>query len=165
MALKYNIVKNAPIKLTHDKDNIEVYTLVYRPNPWAAGLEVIDGVTCIIPTTSNGCMYVASQGGRTGGSEPTWLTGTGSTTASGTAKFTAVPYSLLLNEGDTLNSFSIIKPDSISLDNSAITGNSIRFRVTGATVLGEHELIIRSNITLSTGLTVSHDTSLFLTIT
>lgn len=168
MPIQYNVVNGEPISFDYDPDSKEVFTIVLRPETWSAGKETIQNNSIIIPSIPNGCMYIATQGGITGTTEPTvWKTAKGSITESGTTQFKAVPYNLRLQTGDILTGVEIIKPLSVIIDNEQIIDDrAFKFRVeslnTGDTPL---RLTLRCSILKVSSITVIHDISILLNLT
>ena len=166
MTIKYSIVKGSPVTLTHDPDNKEVYTLIYRPEVWTTGKEVIEGDLIVIPTVPNGCMYLVAQGGVTGTVQPTWKTTSGSIIIDNNAKFKCLPYNLLLKTGDSITSFEFLPVTGITIDNSSlINGAIITFRIsavpTNTTTL---TLTCRIQVTKANGILAQYDNSIVLNL-
>ena len=88
----------------HDKDEKKVYSRTYRPNDWVSSTEYKSGdfADVVIPATPNGWLYVCTSGGISGGIEPTFGTVKDGTTTDNSVEWTAKPYTLLLNTGDTI---------------------------------------------------------------
>lgn len=165
MPIRYSIEKKLPIELLHDPNDIQIYTLLYRPETWLANKEVIENDIIVVPSVPNGCMYSVSQGGITGSIEPVWLTAKNSTIVSGTAKFKAIPYNLLLRTGDIIQSYVFILPDSVVIDNDSLINDSIvQFRVTSTPSTGKVNLVLRVDVLLATGLVTRYDTTITLII-
>jgi hypothetical protein len=175
MAITYNLVKGKPVTFTHDKDNIEIYTISYRPETWVANTEVIANSRLYVPTVANGCMYYAMQGGVTEAVEPViWPTAPGSSVKSGSVIFNTLPYGLALQTGDVIQAnpttgmpaFTIIAPIDFVIDNSSVVaGNNVQFRITAAPVLaGTYEFIIRISILKVNGIYVQYDSIINLKV-
>jgi hypothetical protein len=64
--------------------------IVLEPAAWAASAAV-SALDACSPTTYNGYRFVCTTAGVTGGTEPTWDTTPGNTTADGTAEWTCYP--------------------------------------------------------------------------
>jgi hypothetical protein len=170
MPINYSQVSGSSIVINHDSDNKEIYSLVYRPNTWTMGIEVIQDSLIVIPSVSNGCMYSCSQGGVTGTIEPIWSTARGSVISDGTAKWTTLPYNLTLNTGDTVQSYTLISDVGVTIDNSTLTsGRIIRFRVTAVPVLLTIPpivtIICRTVILTASGIETQHDNTVYLNLT
>lgn len=135
MAIQYIPITGDPIVLRHDPDNWELYTLVCRPDTFTQGREVIENSVLLLPSAPNGCMYLCSQGGVTGVEPSPWNTAKGSISVSGTARFKALPYNLLLKTGETIQSVTVTPPAGVTVDNAvAVGGKKIHFRVTAVPV-------------------------------
>ena len=170
----YSTVNGTQLNLTHDVNEKNVFTLVYRPETWLPSNEVIQGERLYIPTISNGCMYSSIQGGITGLLEPIWETGKGKVTLSGSVKFQTIPYSLILNTGemilaDVANSvpaYEIILPVGVTIDNSSLIlgGTAIRFRIVTTPSSGTFTITIRTSVLKTSGIYVLLDSSLNFTI-
>ena len=104
MALFDNGCKEYKYPYPHDKDEKKVYSRTYRPNDWASSTEYNSGTFAdvVIPATPNGWLYVCTSGGISGASEPTFGTVKDGTTTDNSVEWTAKPYILLLNTGDTI---------------------------------------------------------------
>ena len=89
----------------HDKDEKKFYSRTYRPNDWASSTEYKSGTFAdvVIPAVPNGWLYVCTSGGISGASEPTFGTVANGTTSDNSVVWTAKPYGLLLNTGDTIS--------------------------------------------------------------
>lgn len=72
-----------------------------RPLPWQANMDVYKSQV-LAPTTNNGAMYVASQPGRTGDTEPAWTTDPDEEVADNTVVYIPRPYNALLPPTATL---------------------------------------------------------------
>jgi len=169
----YSSVNGSPISLTHDTNEKNVFTLVYRPEVWVASTEVIQGDRLYIPTISNGCMYSAIQGGITGLVEPIWETGKGKVTSNGTVKFQTIPYSLILNTGDSIHAdaansipaYQIILPTGVTIDNDALIGTSaIHFRIITSPSSGTFSITVRVSVLKASGIYTLHDSTLNFTV-
>lgn len=166
MAIKYSIVKGQTVTLTHDPDDKEVYTLIYRPEVWTANREVIEGDLIVIPTIPNGCMYLVAQGGVTGTVQPTWKTISGGIIVDNNVKFKCLPYNLLLKTGDTITSFEFLPVTGVTIDNSSlINASTVRFRVSAVpTDAITITLTCRIQVTKANGLLAQYDNSIILNI-
>jgi len=174
MPINYSKVRGEPVVLEHDPDNSEVFTLFYRPETWTANKEVVQNDALYMPTVPNGCMYVASQGGITGETEPTvWKTAEGSSTKSGSVIFTAMPYGLLLRSGDSIKAnevedhpqYEILAPDGFTIDSDTIINDSIIFfRITESPTTGTFDFIIRISVLRSNGLYTRYDDTIKIQI-
>ena len=170
MAL-YSKVRNSPIVLSQDKDDMVEYTLFFRPQTWTASTELIQDDLLVIPTTSNGCMYEVAQGGITGATEPTtWFTGNNSITISGSVKFRALPYALLLNTGDIISpnisggfpAFTFVTPTGLTIDSTALinSDSAIKFRVTSSPGLGTYTVTCTICVLRADSNYTKHDVSI-----
>lgn len=173
MTINYSAVRGKSITLAHDSDNKEVYTLLYRPEVWSADKEVIQDDSILRPTVANGCMYIVSQGGLTGSTEPIWTTAKNSVVDSGSAKLRAVPYGLLLKSGDTIEAdvpnnvpaYTFILPTGVSIDSDVLVGGSIiQFRVTAVPGVGLYSLTCRISVKKSSGLYTRYDDTINLNV-
>lgn len=162
----YSRVQGKNITVTQDKDDKELYTLLYRPETWTATTEVIQGTRIYVPTTPNGCMYEVAQGGITGATEPTWTTGKNTIIDSGTVKFKALPYSLLLNTGDVIEAniaesweaYEFILPTGLTIDNDTLIDDSIvQFRIATSPGLGKYDITCRISVLKQNGIYTRYD--------
>ena len=167
MAINYSIDAKTTTVINHDADNKELYSLIYRPDTWATGLEIIANQVIVIPSIPNGCMYIASQGGVTGATEPSWTTVKGDVILDGVVKWKSTPYSLTLNTGDIIQSYTLILDAGVTVDNSSlIEGRIVKFRVTAVPVLTSSvNIVCRTTILLTSGITLQHDNTVNLVIT
>jgi hypothetical protein len=162
----YSRVQGKNITVIQDKDDKELYTLLYRPETWTAATEVIQGARLYVPTAANGCMYDVTQGGITGAIEPTWTTGKNTIVDSGTAKFKSLPYSLLLQTGDVIeaniaeswDAYEFILPTGLIVDNDALIDNSIvQFRIATSPGVGKYEITCRISVLKQNGIYTRYD--------
>jgi len=169
----YSVVNGTQVSLTHDTNEKNIFTLVYRPETWTASEEVIQGDRLYIPTIPNGCMYTAAQGGITGLVEPVWNTGKGTITTSGSVKFQALPYNLMLNTGDIIQAdatnsipaYQIILPTGVTIDSvGLINSSSLHFRIITSPSSGTFSITIRVSVLKSSGIYTLHDSTLNFTI-
>lgn len=171
----YSKVQGRNIVLTQDKDDKELYTLLYRPETWASLQEIIQGNSVYVPTTPNGCMYDVIQGGITALNEPsTWNTAKGSITESGTVKFRALPYSLALQTGDNIQanaledwpSYEFILPTGLTVDNtSLISGRTVQFRIATSPGVGRYDITCRISVRKASGIYVRYDDTITINFT
>lgn len=171
----YSSSNGTQLTLTHDANEKNIYTLVYRPEVWTPSKEVIQGNRLYIPTIPNGCMYSAVQGGITGLVEPIWNTGKSTITANGSVKFQATPYNLVLQTGDTISAdvansiaaYQVITPVGVTVDSTALStdGASIRFRIVSSPSSGTFAITIRVSILKASGLYVIFDDTINFIIT
>ncbi len=172
--LNYSKVQGKSITMNQDKDNKEVYNLIYRPEQWSALTEVIQGDALYIPITPNGCMYEVAQGGITGASEPTkWETGKNSITDSGSAKFKALPYTLILKTGDIIQanaslgwpSYELILPTGVTIDSDVLINSSIvQFRVLTTPGVGVYNIVNRISVRKVSGVYTRYDDTIVLNV-
>jgi hypothetical protein len=167
MAINYSINAKTTTVINHDADNKELYSLIYRPDTWVTGLEIIAGQVIVIPSVPNGCMYISAQGGVTGDTEPSWTTVKGDVILDGVVKWKSTPYSLTLNTGDTIQSYTLLPDTGVTIDNaSLIDGRIVKFRVTAVPALTSSvNIVCRTTILTSTGITLQHDNTVNLVIT
>jgi hypothetical protein len=173
MAILYSLNKGKLVTLNHDPDSKAIYTLIYRPEIWTAGREVIQDNVILIPSVPNGCMYICVQGGVTGIAEPIWKTQKNSITTSGNTLFKALPYNLLLKTGDTIRAntgdgwpaYELLLPSGIIIDNTALINSSIvQFRVISVPGIGTYNITCRISILKSNGIYTRYDDTIILNI-
>jgi len=136
----------------YDPDSKVFYSRTYRPSDWSAANEYIEGVDLVLPTTPNGFMYECVSGGISGASEPTFGTTKSKFTADGSVKWKAVPYSLLLNTGDSITASTWTRTNNETIDvDSIIDTIQTKFRLiavpsgaTSATIVN-HISVVRAN--------------------
>jgi hypothetical protein len=175
MSILYNRIRGNIIEINHDPNDYVIYSLIYRPDVWTANTEFIQDNALVVPTIANGCMYSIAQGGRTGNSEPNpWPTTKNSIISNGTVKFKTLPYSLLLQTGDNIESNPIdnfpasdfILPTGVIIDNQElINGRIVKFRVKQIP-LNTNSVTITNRISVKaiSGSYTRHDINIILNI-
>jgi hypothetical protein len=108
----------------HDINSKKYYSILYRPDVVERNKDYVKDVAIVIPTTSNGCMYVCSIGGITGSSEPIWPTGEGKTVVDGTVTWKSMPYSARLQSGDTLTTSTWTSDVGVTTSSPLILNNN-----------------------------------------
>lgn len=164
MAIQYIPITGDPIVLRHDPDNWELYTLVCRPDTFTQGREVIENNVLLLPSVPNGCMYLCSQGGVTGVEPSPWNTAKGSISVSGTARFKALPYNLLLKTGELIQAVVVTPPADVIIDNAiAVDGKKIQFRVTSVPAgVASVEILVRITVLRTDDIEVRYDKTVTL---
>jgi|APLak6261659120_1056016.scaffolds.fasta_scaffold00101_8 hypothetical protein len=153
----------------HDPDSKKYYYIMYRPPVRLSSQEYIKGISIVIPSTPNGCIYECVSGGISSLTEPTWGTVEGGTTDDGDVKWKCKPANVRLMAGDVITTSTWTGPSWVTLANIAdIIDNRItRCKVTAMIVpTGTTTLTLTNHITVTraSGITEEFDKSLIITI-
>lgn len=170
MSIIYSKNRGGIPTIAHDPSNKELYTFYYRPATWVASKEVISGRYIYMPTIPNGRMYIATNSGITGTTEPIWASFPSDVT-DGSVIYEVKDYNLELNTGDAIQAdtdnavpaFNIIVPTGFVVDSGALLGtNSIQFRVTTAPLSGIYPITVQVSILKASGVYILHEDTINL---
>jgi hypothetical protein len=173
MSILYSKSTDGIVEIDHDPDSKELYTLVFRPETFSSGKEVIANTIILAPTVPNGCMYSCLQGGITA-SEPVWSTVNGSKNPSGNTIWKCIPYNLLLKTGESIQTnvvetwpaYQFILPVGVTVDNTSLIDSSIvQFRVTSTPLTGIIPITLRISVLHTNGIYSSEDITINLNLT
>jgi len=158
-----------PEEDSHDPDSKRYYEITYRPPTRQNSIAYTKGVSVVIPTTPNGCMYECISGGISASSEPTWGTVENGTTEDGDVKWRCKTYNSRLESGDTISASTWTADSWVTLDNPvAFDGNATATRVSAMTVpTGTTSFTLTNHIsvTRASGRLEEFDKSLVIPIT
>ncbi len=161
---------DSPVLLL-DPNSTEIYSLIYRPETWAANKEYIQDGVIVVPTTPNGCMYTIAQGGKSSATEPVWPTTKKRTILNGTVRFKSMPYSLLLQTGDTIqanssggwSAYEVIAPSGVHVDyTNLLNASVVQFRVRSVPAAGDYTITVRISVLKAIGMYARYDHSIIL---
>ena len=113
-----------PEEDSHDPDSKKYYEITYRPPSRQNNTAYIRGVSVVLPTTPNGCMYECISGGISSSTEPTWGTIEGGTTEDNDVKWRCKSYSSKLEVGDLITESAWISDSWVTLDNPVLFDSS-----------------------------------------
>lgn len=134
---------------SHDPDSKKFYRMDYVPVVWTANTAVIDSVDVVIPTVDNGCMYECVSGGRTGTTEPTWLTVEDESTTDNDVEWKCLPRNSVLKSGDVITASTWAGDTGCTFDNtSIINGTATKGRLT-AVPADVSEVTITNHVTIT----------------
>lgn len=88
----------------HDPNDAKYYYLHYRPANWVLSTTYYINESVVSPTVSNGCIYKCVKAGKSGTTEPTWLTDVDSIIKDGSIEWLCLPDNCILRPGDTISS-------------------------------------------------------------
>lgn len=148
----------------HDKDELKYYSIAWRPKIRLNSKEyLLDDV--VVPSTANGFCYVCTNPGLSAASTPTMSTVIDGTTVDGTVEWTARPYDMQLNTGDTIETSTWIPSTGVTVDNQGIDQGVTWCRVTAVpTDATTFELTNRVAVLRLDGKHESYDRTLVITI-
>ena len=155
-----------PITDCHDISSKKYYTIYYRPDLVQRSKEYIKDVSIMVPTISNGCMYICTSGGISSATEPTWDTIEGKITVDGTVSWKCKALSARLGAGDTITTSTWTTSTGVTTDLPIILNNTATtVRVTNViTTSKTFTLTNHITITRLSGRVEEFDKSIIITI-
>lgn len=156
---------NAPIDYTqpHDPDESIFYAVAWRPKAWLQSTEYIKQHDIVTPTSNNGYVYVCSQSGISGATEPTW---NNKTVTDGTIVWQAMDDNSKLRAGDTITLSTWTVDDvNITLSDDVIISGVTLVKVSDVpSTLETFTLTNSVTITRVNGMVEKFDRSLIVTV-
>ena len=163
-ALFHTGLKKFKYPYKHDKDQKVYYSQGWRPNVRVNSKEYLIN-DLMVPTVSNGFYYLCVDPGISAPTEPTLASTIDEITLDGTVEWKAVPYELMLNAGDTIDSSSWFSNLAVTIDNQGFNQGITWCRVTALpTDTVVFELTNRVDITRADGKQESYDRTLIIVV-
>lgn len=157
-----------PEEDSHDPNSKKYYEITYRPPSRQSNTTYIKGVSVVLPTAPNGCMYECISGGISFSSEPTWGTIENGTTDDNDVKWRCKSYNAKLEVGDLITDSTWTSDSWVTIDSSVVfDSNATAIRVTAMTAPAGTTTFTLTNhikVTRVSGRLEEFDKSLIITI-
>ena len=147
----------------HDPMDEKYYPFVYRPKERISSTEYLLDDT-VRPAVPNGYYYVCMNAGVTGSVEPTFATKANGKTTDGTVVWLAVPWTLLLNTGDTISASTFTASVGVTLSDASYDDGVCSVKVVDTDALALFTLTNHITVLRNDGKIEQFDRSIDVTV-